>query len=146
MRFEQRGKALVAAILVATTFAGGVTHASATAGAVTATAAPAKGSSQRAAIMDAVRPAVERELGGSVEFVIKCVAVSAGRSYVIAEPQRRGGGKIRYSEDDYPFGITVVASLAFRQGNWVLLKHVIGDSDAWYFDGAPASLRSARCY
>ncbi len=96
--------------------------------------------------MDAIRPAVERELGGSIEFVINCVAVSAGRSYVIAEPQRRGGGKIRYSEKDYPFGITVVASLAFRQGNWILLDHVIGDSDAWYFDGAPASLRSARCY
>ncbi|GHA07345.1 hypothetical protein GCM10011617_30010 [Novosphingobium arvoryzae] len=96
--------------------------------------------------MDAVRPAVERELGGSIEFVIQCVAVSAGRAYVIAEPQRRGGGKIRYYEDDYPFGITVVSTLAFRSGNWVLLKHVIGDSDVWYFDGAPASLRTARCY
>ena len=80
--------------------------------------------------MDVVRPAVEAELGTSVEFVISCAAVSQGRSYVIAEPQRRGGGKIRYSEEDFPFGITVTASLAFREGRWRLLEHVIGDSDS----------------
>lgn len=125
---------------------GSAPAASATSGSVNAITVPAIGSSQRAAIVDAVRPVVEQELGGSIEFVIQCVAVSAGRSYVIAEPQRRGGGKIRYSEYDYPFGITVVAALAFREGRWNLLRHVIGDSDVWYFDGAPPSLRTARCY
>ena len=114
--------------------------------AVNASSAPAKGTPQRAAIMDVVRPAVEADLGTSVEFVISCAAVSQGRSYVIAEPQRRGGGKIRYSEEDFPFGITVTASLAFREGRWRLLEHVIGDSDVWYFDGAPPSLRKAKCY
>lgn len=116
------------------------------ASAVNASSAPARGTPQRAAIMDAIRPAVEAELGTSVEFVIHCVAVSQGRSYVIAKPQRRGGGEIRYSEEDFPLGITVVATLAFREGRWRLLEHVIGETDVWYFDGAPPSLRKAKCY
>src|SRR6478735_4434169 len=99
---------------------------------------PAKGSPERAAILDALRPAVEAEMRGSVEFVITSMRVSPGWAFVQAEPQRPGGGTIDpqrtgfRGEADMMDGLTVFALLTFQLGRWNLVDHVVGPTDVYY--------------
>jgi hypothetical protein len=117
-------------------------------GSVSATAQPGPGSPQRAAIMDALRPAIERKLAGPVEFVIQRIGVRDGWALVIADPQRPGGGKINprrhFPNEVIQFmdGLTINAILRFSGGGWTLVDHAIGPTDVWYCDveGPPKSL------
>lgn len=112
-----------------------------------ATATPSQGSAQRRAILDALRPPVERRLGGPVEFVVRQIRVRDGWALVIADPQRPGGGQIdgrRYFGDDWEFmdGLSVNGILRFSGGRWRLIDHAIGPTDVWYcgVDGPPRAL------
>lgn len=108
-----------------------------------ADAAPRAGSAQRAAIMDAMRPAVEREIGHSVEFVVDTAEVRDGWALVLAQPQRPGGGAIDDSNlTEERDGNTVSAILRFQNGGWSLVDHAIGATDVWYcgLQGPPRSL------
>lgn len=112
---------------------------------VNATGQPVRGSPQRAAIMDALRPAIERELGGPVEFVVQRAAVQNGWALVIAQPQRPGGGAItppRGFDMEFRDGLTVNGILRFTGRGWSLVDHAIGPTDVWYcgVDGPPSSL------
>ena len=103
---------------------------------VNATAPATPNSAQRRAILDALRPAIERRLGPNVEFVVREIRVSGGWAFVDAEPQRRGGGRIdgrRYFGEDFDNmdGLAVTALLRF-QGRWTLVDQAIGATDAWY--------------
>lgn len=112
-------------------------------------APPTTGSQQRAAIMNAVRPAIEVELGPNVEFVINCIQVWNGWALLNAEPRRRGGRPIdpRVLPDwEYRDGLTTTALLRFRYGRWNVVGHQIGATDVWYDGIAPRRLQSARCY
>ena len=112
-----------------------------------ATSPPTAGSAQRAAILDALRPAVEARLGTNVEFVVGRMEVEQGWALVYADPRRRGGGEIDgraiYGDgfDDMD-GLTVTAILRFQNGRWNLVEHAIGATDVWYCGqtGAPESL------
>lgn len=123
--------------------AGGAGH-----GGVNGTAQPAPGSAQRAAIMDALRPAIERKLGGQVEFVVRRAAVRDGWALVIADPQRPGGGRIdpkrHFPNEVIEFmdGLTVNGILRFSGGGWTMVDHAIGPTDVWYcgVEGPPRSL------
>ena len=105
---------------------------------VSATAAPAPGTAQRRAILDALRPAVEARLGPNVEFVVSDIRVRGGWAFVMAEPQRRGGGRIDgrayFRHFDHMDGLTVTAVLRFRQAGWSLVRHAIGATDVWWCD------------
>jgi hypothetical protein len=68
---------------------------------------------------------------------------------VIADPQRRGGGRIDWTrhfsaeERSMMDGLTVNAILRFRGGRWNLVDHAIGPTDVWYCNpafGAPRAL------
>lgn len=115
---------------------------------VSATAQPGPGSPQRAAIMDALRPAIERKLAGPVEFVIQRIGVRDGWALVIADPQRPGGGRINprrhFPNEVIQFmdGLTINAILRFSGGAWTLVDHAIGPTDVWYcgVEGPPKSL------
>lgn len=99
---------------------------------------PAKGSVERAAILDALRPAVEAEMRGPVEFVIHTMRVSPSWAFVQADPQRPGGGAIDpeetgfAGETDFMDGLTVHALLAFQSGRWNLVDHYVGPTDVAY--------------
>jgi len=103
---------------------------------------------QRRAILDALRPPIERRLQGPVEFVVRRIGVQNGWALVIADPQRPGGGRIdgrRIFGEDYENmdGLTVNGILRFSNGRWRLVDHAIGPTDVWYCDpalGAPRSL------
>ena len=116
---------------------------------VSAVAPPRAHSAQRVAILNAIRPAVELELGRNVEFVPSCVRVWKGWALVAAEPQRQGGRKIdrRILPDwDNRDGLTVTALLQFRYGRWNLVGHAIGATDVWYDGQAPHPLMRSPCY
>lgn len=106
---------------------------------------PVSGSAQRAALMNALRPAIERELGGPIEFVVTRAAVRDGWALVIAEPQRPGGGPITPSagfDTEFRDGLTVNGLMRFSGNGWTLVDHAIGPTDVWYcgVDGPPRAL------
>jgi hypothetical protein len=116
---------------------------------VSPTAPPVAGSGQRAAIMNAVRPAIETELKLKVEFVPSCVQVWRGWAVLTAEPRRRGGRKIDpkiLADWENRDGLTVTALLRFRYGRWNLVGHAIGATDVWYDGTAPRALLRSGCY
>ena len=99
---------------------------------------PAKGSSERAAIMDTLRPAVEAEMRGPVEFVVTTIRVTPNWAFVQVEPQRPGGGvidpeKTGFAGDtDMMDGLTVYALMGFQAGRWNLIDHMVGPTDVGY--------------
>lgn len=141
------GRGLIAALALALAALAAPLPAAAQPG-VNATAPAAAGSAQRRAILDALRPAIERRFGPPVEFVVTRIQVRQGWAVVKADPQRRGGGRIdprRYlSAGDLEFmdGITVTAVLRFANGRWHHVDHAIGATDVWYCgDALPAGVR-----
>lgn len=115
------------------------------AGGIDGTRQPERGTAQRAAIMDALRPAIERELGGPIEFVVQRAAVQDGWALVIAEPQRPGGGAITPPsgfDTEFRDGLTVNGILRFTGRGWTLVDHAIGPTDVWYcgVEGPPSAL------
>jgi hypothetical protein len=106
---------------------------------------PVSGSAQRAALMNALRPAIERELGGPIEFVVSRADVRDGWALVIADPQRPGGGAITPPagfDSEFRDGLTVNGVLRFSGNGWTLVDHAIGPTDVWYcgLDGPPRAL------
>ncbi|WP_426238418.1 hypothetical protein [Pararhizobium sp. DWP1-1-3] len=112
---------------------------------------PAKGSSERAAIMDTLRPAVEAEMRGPVEFVVTTIRVTPNWAFVQVEPQRPGGGAIDpektgfAGDTDMMDGLTVYALMGFQAGRWNLIDHMVGPTDVGYAGwqqryGIPAAL------
>ena len=55
---------------------------------------PRPGTAERAAILEALRPAIEARLGPDIEFVVKDLRTYRGWAFVMADPQRRGGRRI----------------------------------------------------
>ena len=106
----------------------------------------APNSPQRRALLDALRPRIERMLGGPVEVVVGQSRVQDGWALIVAEPQRNGGGRIdgrRYFRDfENMDGLTVSAILRFRAGRWTVVDHAIGATDVWYcgMSGPPRAL------
>ncbi len=112
---------------------------------------PQRGSGERKAILDAIRPRVEAEMRGPVEFVVTMFRAEDGWAFAILEPQRPGGGKINVRETgyarDHEFmdGLTVYALTRSVGGKWYLVDAVTGPTDAAFtpwpdFYGAPRSI------
>lgn len=101
-------------------------------------ATPAPSTSERKAILNALRPAIEAQLGPDIEFVVEQLDVAGGWALIRAEPQRKGGRKIEASDyfNDYDRelmdGITVTALLRFEYKRWNLVEKAVGATDAWY--------------
>ncbi|MCV9998261.1 hypothetical protein OE766_08380 [Pararhizobium sp. YC-54] len=101
---------------------------------------PAKGSAERSAILDTLRPAVEAEMRGPVEFVVTIIRASPNWAFVQVEPQRPGGGAIDpeetgfAGETDMMDGLTVYGLMSFQSGRWNLIDHMAGPTDVGYAD------------
>jgi hypothetical protein len=103
---------------------------------------PARGSADRAGLMDAMRPHAEALFGAPVEFVIQEARVGGGVALVMLQPQRPGGGAI--DVDQTPFansdeydpafmdGIRLDALLRKSGQTWVMMDMAVGATDAWY--------------
>ncbi|MEK1926226.1 MAG: hypothetical protein AAAB11_12425 [Rhizobium giardinii] len=99
---------------------------------------PEKGSAERSAILDTLRPAVEAEMRGPVEFVVTTMRVSPNWAFVQVEPQQPGGGAIDpektgfAGESDMMDGLTVYGLATFQFGRWNLIDHMVGPTDVGY--------------
>ena len=134
-------KLVIVSVAAGLMLVAGIAPAPAQRSPVNATAAPAPGSAQRRAILDALRPAIERRLGPDVEFVVRDMRVANGWAFVTADPQRRGGrpidGRRYFREFDEMDGLTVTALLRFGT-RWTLVDHAVGATDAWYCGRGPS--------
>ena len=99
---------------------------------------PAKGSAEREAILDAIRPAIEAEMRGPVEFQINIMLSDGEWAFVGANPQRPGGGEIDpettafAGQSDTMDGLTTYALARFANGRWNHIDDIVGPTDVAY--------------
>lgn len=115
---------------------------------------PALGSSEREALMDALRPAIQRDLGMKVIFKIYKLNVADDFAFVQAEPLTPSGDAVDYRKTKYKelfqdgtfdTGGNTFALLRYRSGSWRVSTFVIGPTDVayatwWQEYGAPKSI------
>ena len=114
--------------------------------ALLALAAAAPAAAERKAVLDALRPAVERKLGPNVEFVVQVIRVEDGWAFVMTDPQRKGakpidGWKIFGEDFDNMDGLRTEAVLRKTNGRWKVVDYGIGATDVWYCDVGPKKLK-----
>ena len=102
---------------------------------------PPRGSPQRTAVLDAVRPMVEAELGKPVEFVVNDIRLLGEWAFVSLTPQRPGGGKIEYAWTRYQaavdndmFGGIVSALLRQTPKGWLVYQYDLGATDVVWLE------------
>ena len=103
---------------------------------------PKRGSLTRSALMDAIRPHIEWQLGKPVQFVVTQLRVSRDVAFAILEPQRPGGRGIVLTntpgfaqgsiEPDLMDGTRIDVLYKKQRKTWVAVHHTIGASDVWY--------------
>jgi hypothetical protein len=101
----------------------------------------------RAALMDALRTPVSSKLNTVVEFVVEKAKVCGDWAFVIATPQRKGGGEIRWAGTVCAGDTSHLAGgLMRRRGPaWSLIEYALCPSDVAWVDwpqkfGAPRAL------
>ena len=99
---------------------------------------PGRGDPDRKAILDAIRPRIEAEMRGPVEFVVRILNVKDGWAFAVLDPQRPGGKKINpydtihAADAEYMDGLTVYALTRKSGGRWGLIDSVTGPTDVAY--------------
>lgn len=106
---------------------------------------PARGSAERRALMDAIRPNAESVLGAPVEFVVGTLRVSGDVAFAMLRAQRPGGAAIDirttpvFAQGLYdPEGGDPrdIEALFVRQGNrWVVADWGSASTDVWWSYG-----------
>jgi hypothetical protein len=114
---------------------------------------PAFGSAERKAILNGLRPAIERDLGRKVIFEVGKLSVQGEFAFADVIPRQPSGAKIDYLKTRYASvyrngdldggaNAPVYALLRFRAGAWHVVQFAIGPTDVAYADwwrlyGAP---------
>lgn len=99
---------------------------------------PARGTAERAEILNALRPMLEARLGPPVEFVVDWMRSGNGWAFVQVSPQRPGGGAINlrqttYAEQaEYMDGIGTFALLRLQYDRWNLIDFAVGPTDVFW--------------
>lgn len=103
---------------------------------------PQPGSETRSALMDALRPHAEWELGAPVEFVVDEIRASGPFGFVMVRAQRPGGvgidlyqtpGFRRGTLDPETMDHTAIQALYRLSGStWVAVHHALGATDVWF--------------
>lgn len=102
---------------------------------------PEKGSAERAAILNALRVPVERELKQKIQFAVSNFKVQGNWAYLDGEPQDAAGGKPNYENTRYGeamgagmFDNNFFAPLKKNGGKWRVVKYRIGCTDVCYLE------------
>jgi len=103
---------------------------------------PARGSKDRASMLDAIRPMAEWRLGAPVEFVVDTLRVAGDHGFAVLYPQRPGGIAIDLGQSplairdgwfvDEMDGARIDVLFRRSGGQWVAVLYEIGATDAWY--------------
>jgi hypothetical protein len=105
---------------------------------------PKRGSAERKALMNAIRPEAERMLGKPVQFVVKDLRVSGNAGYASLSAQRPGGKAINmkstpfskkygYDPNIYP-GLYVLYRK--KSGNWSVVASELSPFEPPFMDAA----------
>ncbi len=106
----------------------------------------------RKTLLDALRPAIERDLGLPVQFVVKTLRQQNDWAFAIVVPQARDGSPIDYRRTRYAEAIRegmfdggTVYALLRKSGQWTVRAFVVGPTDVAYAGwpdehGAPYAL------
>lgn len=106
--------------------------------------APPRGSAERRAIMDAIRPRAEKLYGAPVEFMVGELRVSGDLAFAMVGVQRPGGGAIDlYATPGWRAGAFMEdadnfsgqALLIRRGGRWTVKEITFGATDVWWSYG-----------
>ncbi|MEJ2379127.1 MAG: hypothetical protein P8Y71_28285 [Pseudolabrys sp.] len=102
---------------------------------------PARGAPLRAAVLDALRPTVERETGGKVIFVVHALNVMGAWAYADVEPRRPDGEKIDWRKTRFRrafeadvFSGLVLALLRRKDGAWTVADYIVGPTDVYWYN------------
>ena len=85
---------------------------------------PSKGSALRATLLDAVRPAFERDTNGAIEFVVRRLNVIGDWAFGDVRLQRPGGGRIDWRKTKY--ADDTAAGMFDPGGSFFLLRRTSG--------------------
>ncbi|HEX2892041.1 hypothetical protein [Vineibacter terrae] len=93
----------------------------------------------RKTLLDALRPAIERDLGLPVQFVVKTLRQQNDWAFAIVVPQARDGSQIDYRRTRYAEAIRegmfdggTVFALLQKRDQWTVRAFVIGPTDVAY--------------
>jgi hypothetical protein len=100
----------------------------------------AEPTTQRAVILNTVRPRAERDLGPPVEFVVSTLNQRGDLAFVNLKAQRPGGRAVdlartpigRNGMAEAMDGPSIQAFLKRRNGTWQVEHYEIGATDVWY--------------
>ena len=102
---------------------------------------PEKGSTERKAILDALRMPVERDLKQKIVFIADNFNVQGSWAFVSGMPQNSTGGDPDYSKTKYAeaidsgaFDSNFFALLRKTAGKWKVMTFAIGCTDVCYSD------------
>ena len=102
---------------------------------------PAKNSAERAAILNAIRVPLEKDLRQKIVFVTDDFNVRGAWAYVSGTPQTADGGRpdyrnTRYADavDSGAFDNNIFALLKKTGGKWKIVNYAIGCTDVCYLD------------
>jgi hypothetical protein len=117
---------------------------------------PAVGTAERKAILDGLRPSIERDLGQKVIFEVHKLTVQDGFAFADVIPRTPDGGKIDYLKTrhaaeardgvfDGGSDAPVYALVRYENGAWRVVTFVIGPTDVayagwWQEYGAPKAI------
>lgn len=106
---------------------------------------PARGTADRAGLMDAIRPHAEWALGAPVQFVVYDLRRWGNLAFASVYPQRPGGQEINmyqtpiyrrgHFSPDVSDGPGLQALFVKSGQTWVAVHWVIGATDVWYAYG-----------
>ena len=103
---------------------------------------PARGSADRAAIMDAMRPVAASYLGAPVEFVVEDLRVAGDIAFASLDAQRPGGGRIDMASTPLaqqghysaPIDRPHVSALLRRRGSgWEVTEHMFSPTEPPFY-------------
>ena len=104
---------------------------------------PQRGSSERTMILDAVRPTMQREIGGDIAFKVSVIRTDGQWAFVQAVPQRPNGRAIDWAATKFAdewrkdMMSDIVMALLQRSGQqWRVVKYVIGPTDVFWLTWA----------
>jgi hypothetical protein len=100
--------------------------------------APAQ--SQRSAILNALRPRAQQDLGGPVEFVVGTLNQNGEVAFVQVVPQKPGGQAFDLAQTPVGRdgaaaemdGADITALMYRRNGRWTVEHYGIGATDVWW--------------
>lgn len=101
---------------------------------------PPRGSAERVALMNALRPAVRAELGGEVIFIVNDLRSNGEWAFASLEPTWPDGRRINPAttpisrQTDLLDGLRTEAIWRKERGRWQVFAHAIGSTDVWWLD------------